>query len=191
MQVFMGSIMPFAFNFAPKNWAQTNGQLLSIQQNAALFSLLGTYYGGNGVQNFQLPNLQGRSMFGMGNGAGLSPRVIGEVFGVESTTVPLNVTNLPTHNHTLAASNTVSTSLTQAPASGWTLGAAASNIGGRTPVITPVNMYNAVAVPPQSAMPSAATSTTGGGAPLQVATVPPALCLNFCIALFGIFPSRN
>ena len=191
MQVFMGSIVPFAFNFAPKNWAQTNGQLLSIQQNQALFSLLGTYYGGNGVQNFQLPNLQGRSMFGMGTGSGLSVRVIGEVFGVENVTVPLNPLNLPPHSHTLAASNTVSASLTQAPAPGWTLGAAASNSGGRTPVITPVNMYTAAAVPPQSGQPSAATSTVGGGAPLQVATVPPSLSLNFCIALFGIFPSRN
>lgn len=191
MEVFLGSIFSFGFNFAPAQWLQTNGQLLAIQQNSALFSLLGTYYGGNGTTNFQLPNLQGRSPFSMGAGAGLTPRVIGEYFGQETVTVPLTANNLPQHNHTLAASNTVSDSLTQAPASGWTLGAAASNSGGRTPVITPVNMYNAVAVTPQGAVQSAATSTTGNGQPVQIGTIPPALCINFCIAMLGIFPSRN
>jgi len=191
MEVFMGSILPFGFNFPPSSWALANGQLIAISQNDALYALIGTTYGGDGVNTFQLPNLQGRSLVGMGSGPGLSPRFIGEVFGAENATVPINTGNMPPHSHTLAASNTDSTSLTQAPVAGWTLGAAASNSGGDTPVITPVNMYNPAAVPAQTAVQSAPTSTVGGGAPLQVATLPPALCLNFCIALYGIFPSRN
>lgn len=191
MDTFMGLVLPFGFNFAPANWATCSGQLLSIQQNAALFSLLGTSFGGNGTTNFQLPDLRGRSMLGMGNGLGLSPRVIGEQVGVEATTLALNANNMPPHAHTLAASNTAVASLTQVPAAGWTLGSAASDSGGRTPVIVPVSMYNATALTPQNAVQSAPSSTVGGGVPVQIPTMPPVLCLNFCIALAGIYPSRN
>lgn len=189
MEVFLGFVSPFAFNFAPSGWSFCSGQLMSIQQNAALFSLLGTQFGGNGTTNFQLPDLRGRGIVGMGNGGGLTPRVIGELVGVESTNVVLNTTNLPPHNHTLAASNTAVAGLTPAPAAGWTLGAAASVTGDRVPVIVPVNMYNAVA--PQTPVQSAPSSTVGNGAAVLVPTMPPGLCLNFCIALNGIFPSRN
>lgn len=191
MEVFMGFVSPFGFNYAPQGWGLCNGAILPIQQYSALFSLLGTQYGGNGSTNFGLPDLRGRAIVGMGNGPGLTPRVIGEVFGVESATVALNATNLPAHNHTLAASNTASGSLTQAPAAGWTLGAPASVSTARPPVTTPVNMYNATALTPQNAVQSAPSSTVGGSVPVQVPTMPPVLCLNFCIAMNGLYPSRN
>ncbi len=189
MEVFIGFVSPFAFNFAPSGWSLCSGSLLPIQQYSAVFALLGTSFGGNGTTNFQLPDLRGRSMVGMGNGPGLTPRVIGEQVGAESASVQLNTSNLPAHNHTLAASNTVDTSLTQVPATGWTLGAAASVTADRVPVIVPVKMYNAAT--PTSPVQSAPSSTVGGNAAVQVPTMPPVLCLNFCIALNGIFPSRN
>lgn len=94
MEVFMGTIQPFAFNFAPSGWALCNGQILGISQYQALFALLGTYYGGNGTTNFQLPNLQGRVPVAQGTGLGLTPRVIGQVYGTESVTA--TIANMPT-----------------------------------------------------------------------------------------------
>jgi microcystin-dependent protein len=87
---FIGQIMLFGGNFAPQGWAFCNGQLLSISQNTALFSILGTTYGGNGTTNFALPDLQGRAAVGFGNGAGLSPYVLGQVTGSETVTMTVN-----------------------------------------------------------------------------------------------------
>ena len=95
---YIGEIRPFGFNFPPRNWALCNGQLLAIASNTALFSIIGTFYGGNGTSTFALPNLQSRVAMGMGNGAGLSPRVIGEQDGVENVT--LLSTEMPSHSHT-------------------------------------------------------------------------------------------
>ncbi len=97
----LGEIRLFAGNFAPRGYAFCNGQTLSIAQNVALFSLLGTFYGGNGTSTFQLPDLQGRSPIGMGNGLGLSPFVIGEAGGSEN--VSIQIPNLPSHTHTASA----------------------------------------------------------------------------------------
>src|SRR6187200_2070228 len=97
---FIGEIMLFAGNFAPRGWAFCNGQLLSIAQNTALFSLLGTTYGGDGQTTFALPNFQGRFPMHWGNGSGLSLRTLGEVSGTESTTLTIN--NLPAHTHPLS-----------------------------------------------------------------------------------------
>lgn len=191
MDVFMGFISPFPFNFAPMGWAFCQGQTLAIQQYSALYSLLGTTYGGNGTSTFGLPDLRGRQVVGMGAGPGLTPRVIGQMIGTENVSVALNTSNLPPHTHTLAASNTDNASLTQAPAAGWTLGAAAANNGARPPVITPVNMYNATPLTPANSVQSAQTSIAGSGVPVMLPTMPPALCLNFCIALEGLYPSRN
>ena len=94
---FLGEIRMFGGNFAIKNWAFCNGQLMSIAQNTALFSLLGTTYGGNGIQTFALPDLRGRIPMGQGNGPGLTPRIIGEVGGTEPVTVTLN--QMPMHSH--------------------------------------------------------------------------------------------
>src|ERR1700704_1751360 len=98
---FLGQIMLVGFNFAPQGWAFCNGQLLSISQNTALFSLLGTTYGGNGTSTFALPNLQGSAAMGQGQGAGLTDRFLGEASG--SDTVTLLTTEMPSHTHTVNA----------------------------------------------------------------------------------------
>lgn len=185
MEVYMGFISAFPWNWPPAQWTECQGQLLAIQQYSALYALLGTNFGGNGVNDFGIPDLRGRQVVGMGQGPGLTYRNIGNSFGSEHVTLTSN--NLPPHTHTLTASNTASENLTQEPAAGWTLGAAASVSGGRTPVTTPVQMYGPSN--PANPVESAPTSSTGSGTP--VGTMPPSLCLNFCIALFGIFPSRN
>src|SRR5271170_5227535 len=101
MDPFLGEIKLTGFNFAPFGWAACQGQILDISQNTALFSLLGTTYGGNGTSNFGLPNLQARASMGAGNGPGLTPRVLGETDGVQNVT--LLTTELPAHSHTLEA----------------------------------------------------------------------------------------
>lgn len=184
MDPIIGTILIWPLNWAPQDWLICDGSLLPIQQYTALYSLLGTTYGGNGTINFALPDLRGRMPIGMGLGTGLTNRVLGQKYGAESAT--LAASNMPAHAHTLAAGNTPSASLTQAPAANWTLGAAASVSGDRVPVVTPVNMYNANAA--QNPVQSAPTSVAGGGAPFG--TMPPALCLNFIICFNGIFPTR-
>ena len=98
---FLGEIRMFGGNFAIQNWAFCNGQLMNIAQNTALFSLLGTTYGGNGIQTFGLPDLRGRVPMGQGNGPGMTLRAIGEVGGSESVTLTLN--QMPMHSHALSA----------------------------------------------------------------------------------------
>jgi len=186
MEAFLGTILPWPMNFAPAGWALCDGSLLPINQNQALFSLIGTTYGGNGINNFAVPNLCGRMPIGAGNGPGLTPRVFGQTYGAESAALTAN--NLPGHTHTLTASNADNSGLTQAPAPNWTLGAAASNTGGRQPAIVAVNMYNAAT--PATPVPSAPTSVAGSANPAPVATVPPALCINFIICTNGIYPTR-
>src|SRR5204862_4938184 len=95
----IGEIRMFAGNFAPKNWALCNGQLLAISSNTALFSILGTYYGGNGTSTFALPNLQGRTPLGVGQGPGLTQRDLGELGGVEQSSIL--ITEMPGHTHTV------------------------------------------------------------------------------------------
>ena len=175
---FLGSIALFAGNFAPRGWAFCAGQLLSIAQNTALFSILGTTYGGNGQTTFGLPDLRGRVPVGVGQGPGLSNIVLGEQGGVE--TVTLLTTQMPTHNHII---NGVATGLANnanptgnAPG----IGAGASNNA-------PVNMYNSGT--PAAAMNAQTCGFAGGNQPHT--NVQPYLGMNFVICLFGIFPSRN
>lgn len=189
MDVYIGFITPFPWNWPPYNWSLCNGAQLSLAQNPALFSLISTTFGGNGTTTFALPDLRGRQMIGMGQGNGLTNRILGQTFGTESYSFGLMTDNLPPHTHTLTASNTDSGSLTQAPAAGWTLGAAASATSARPPVVTPVQMYGSPT--PSNQVQSAPTSSVGTGTPVTVPTMPPALCLSFCIALQGIFPNRN
>jgi microcystin-dependent protein len=183
---YMGMILPWAMDFAPQNWALCNGQLLPVANFAALFSLLGTKYGGDGIRNFALPDLRSRVPIGMGDGTnGFSVRTLGQTYGAEGAALTAN--NLPAHTHTLTASNTDS-GLSQAPAPGWTLGAAASNTGGRQPVTTPVQMYGGAN--PSGAVQSAPTSVAGSASPAPVPTIPPAACINFIICTQGIYPTR-
>ena len=177
METFLGSILMVGFNFAPTGWALCNGQLLSISQYSALFSLLGTYFGGDGITTFALPNLQSRVPLHQGQGAGLSPYVIGQLGGAENAS--LTIANLPQHSHPANCSNT------PGPASDptgqfW----AEANGGGRTPVATPGYAASAT-----SQMAAAAIGITGGNQPLAI--LQPYLCVNFIIALQGIYPSRS
>jgi len=179
MEVFLGTIQTFAFPFNPSGWQQCNGQLLSIAQSTALFSLIGTTYGGNGQTNFALPNLQGRVPLCQGNGLGLTPRVMGEMAGTESQT--LLISNMPQHTHVLNASTTAADGST--PANTFLANAnGADNLGN--PVT--VQIYGPAA---NTTMNPGSIGTTGSSLPFSI--MPPFLVINFCIAMVGIFPSRN
>lgn len=195
MEVFMGTIQPFAFNFAPNGWALCNGQTLGISQYQALFALLGTYYGGNGTTNFQLPNLQGRVAVAQGTGLGLTPRVIGQVYGTESVTA--TIANMPNHTHAMTGL-TANTALSLAvPASNPATVPTATNsyLGASGGGPGSANIYSdaqgATPVPLKGVTTTVTgdISSTGGSQPLQVLN--PALVLNFSVALNGLFPSRN
>ncbi|MBB6403527.1 phage tail protein [Arthrobacter sp. AZCC_0090] len=164
---FIGEIRLVGFNFAPNGWALCNGQQLSIAQNTALFSLLGTMYGGDGMTNFALPDLRGRAALHNGQGPGLSSYYQGQVAGSETTT--LITSNLPPHTHPgMIASTTETTdrpSAGMAPAPGGSYG------------------------PPDSGVALASTQPAGGGQAFS--NLQPSLALNYVIALQGIFPSRS
>lgn len=176
---FLGEIKLVSFNFPPRGWAFCNGQFLPINQNQALFSLLGTMYGGNGQTTFALPNLQGRVPIHMGNG-----HTLGEAAGASSVT--LNIQQLPGHNHVLQAKNGPATLVGGAiPANTKSLAqASAATAGG--PV--PVNLYGA---PASATGTMAATEIGNNGGSQPHTNMMPYLVLNFCIALQGIFPSQN
>jgi microcystin-dependent protein len=189
--VYIGQIIQFGGNFAIRNYALCNGQLMSIAQNTALFSILGTTYGGDGVQTFALPNLQGRDPIHQGTGAGLSTYVLGEVGGLENHTVL--TTQLPAHTHTMTgalnASGLTPKATTLAPAAGSVLGHA-DDISTNAKKAQP-----AIYCPAGTATPIAlgglnvSASVTGNSIPLGILT--PYLAITYEIALFGIFPSRN
>jgi microcystin-dependent protein len=181
-QPYLGQIEIFGFNFAPRGWAMCQGQLLSIQQNAALFSLLGTYYGGNGVQTFALPDLRSRIPISQGQGPGLPPYVIGEAAGEDAHT--LLTTEMPQHTHFLKADATAGTNV-ETPAANLSLG----QTSGKPPTGAnfALNIYNTATAGSQ--LNPAAIGLTGNNVPHD--NHMPYLALNFCIALNGIFPSRN
>lgn len=161
----------FAGNFAPRSWAFCDGQLLAISQNDALFSLLGTIYGGDGQTTFGLPDLRGRLPVHQGQGPGLSPRQVGEKAGTQAETLTVN--QLPSHTHTAQAH------------AGQ---AASSSPAGRVLANTDVNVYRN-APPAVVGMNAGAVANTGGSQ--SHSNLMPALCVNFIVALFGIYPSRN
>jgi microcystin-dependent protein len=162
---FIGQIQTFSFPFAPKGWAACNGQLLPINQNQALFSLLGTQYGGDGIQTFALPNLQGS--FGLGQGTGY---VVGQKGGELAHT--LTVPELGTHTH---------------PMVGSSANASASTPVGNFPAV-PANGTAAFSASPNTQLGPGSSPSQGGGAHPNM---PPFLVMNTCIALTGAFPSRN
>jgi microcystin-dependent protein len=176
---FVGEIRTFPFNFPPKGWAFCNGQLLVISQNTALFSLLGTTYGGDGKSTFALPNLQGSAPMQPGQGPGLSLHDLGEVGG--SDTVTLLQTELPQHSHSLNADPGNST--TGNPANG----AYSAGIWNAPPNAGSVNIYNVTA--PGTALAPNAIAPNGSSFPHN--NLMPYLTLNFCIALQGVFPPRT
>jgi microcystin-dependent protein len=161
---YLSEIRILAFNFAPKGWALCNGQLLSISQNAALFSLLGTTYGGNGVTNFALPNLQANIPLHFGQGF-----TLGQSGGEQAHT--LTTGEMPTHSHSAVGTTAVAT----APVPG-------GNFLGNS-----ANLYTPLANP--TTLTPATVGNAGGSQPHN--NQQPYLVLNFCIALVGIYPSRN
>ena len=177
---FIGEIRIFPINFAPINWMSCNGQILQISQNTALFSILGTTYGGNGTTNFALPNLQGRVALNPGQGTGLSLRNLGNQGGQESVT--LLSTEIPNHNHPLIFTDAVAT--TNEPSSSVM---PAFNATLDLPGITkPVKTYAA----PGTVVPFApqALSIAGGSMPHN--NMQPYLVLNYYICVSGIYPTR-
>jgi microcystin-dependent protein len=171
---FIGEIILFAGNFAPRGWALCNGQLLSIAQNTALFSILGTTYGGDGRVTFALPDLRGRVPMHAGQGPGLTNRTLGEMSGQE--TVTLIITEIPAHNHLVncSGSGSVDTPVNDVP------GLATDTSRN------PINAYNPTAdalMAPNMIQPS------GGSQPHN--NLQPYLVVNYIIAMEGIFPSRN
>lgn len=171
---FVAEIRIFGFNFAPKGWAFCNGQLMPISQNTALFSLLGTTYGGNGTSNFALPNLQGNAPMQAGQGTGLSLRDLGETAG--ETSVTLLQTEMPSHTHTAQAVPAGGDASPQSTTWGGALK------GHAVPLYAPAgqNMVN---------MAPSALSVAGGNLPHN--NMPPYLTLNYCIALQGVYPPRS
>ena len=180
---FIGEVKIFGFNFAPRGYATCQGQILSIAQNTALFSLLGTTYGGNGQTTFALPDLQGRSPIGQGQGPGLSPIVMGQIAGVENTTLLL--TNLPPHNHPATATSALFAENLPGD-SGTPTGRMLGGIpnGYLTPDAAPNKQLSAEAVTT-----TVTVGVNGGGQPFNIRN--PYLGINYSIALEGIFPSRN
>jgi microcystin-dependent protein len=180
-QPFLGQIQPFGFNFPPRNWAFCNGQLLSISQNTALFSLLGTFYGGNGTSTFALPNLQSRAPMHFGNDGLGNIYVIGEEAGVE--TVTLNSNETPVHTHTF--SGTGSAANWKQPTAGTALA-----VSLHPPSTSPGDFYYAPDTNPiQPLNPASVSLYNGGNQPHT--NLQPYLAINWCIAMAGIYPSRN
>jgi microcystin-dependent protein len=181
---FLGQIEMFSFNYPPKGWAFCNGQILPIAQNQALFSLLGTMYGGNGVTTFALPDLRSRMPLGYGQAQGGPYYNQGESAGEENHT--LIITEIPRHNHLLMADSTTAANSNGGTPSGTAvLGNSTGLIDGAQDF--QVQMYSNQS--PNSTLSPAVIGFTGG---TQAHTnIMPYLVINFCIALNGIFPSRN
>jgi microcystin-dependent protein len=181
---YLGQIELYGFNFAPRGWAICAGQIIPIQQNTALFSILGTNYGGNGTTTFGLPNLQGRGAVGAGQGPGLSDYQQGQTGGATSVTLQIN--ELPAHSH---AFNTTSVAGSTTTAAGNQLGLSqvGGGKGGGSTITAAIYSPNAskatTGLAPQS------ISFNGGGQPHN--NMQPYLVLNYCIAMAGVFPPRN
>jgi microcystin-dependent protein len=178
-QQFIGQVQPLAFNFAPKNWALCNGQTLSIQQNTALFSLLGTYYGGNGINTFMLPDLRSRVPLSQGTDPFNNQYTIGQVGGVENVT--LTQSTMPPHLHNFMGTSSPGGQLS--PSNGVLLGAVTNVHTGQNPD----NFY----VTGGTAQPLNPASLNSVGNSQPHANIQPYLAISWCIALYGIYPSRN
>ncbi len=195
---FIGMIATFGFNFAPRGWATCQGQTLSIAQNTALFSLLGTTYGGNGQTTFSLPDLQGRSPNSQGQGSGLQSYTMGQVGGAESTTLTIN--QMPAHTHTATFASTSTLSAAQVagtnqqaqstPQSMLARGVDGAAGGTSLPrIYAPATSTPTTTIGGLNVAGTVTNAPSGGNQPFSILS--PYLTINFSIALEGIFPSRN
>lgn len=167
-QPYIGEIRLFPWNFAPRSWAWCNGQIMAISQNQALFALIGTMYGGNGVDTFALPNLQSATPVHSGNGY-----IQGQTAGQEQVTLTLS--NLANHSHAMFGTSTT------ADKKGGGNNVMANDTSAGTNFYAPAN--NLVTLNPQE------IGSAGGNQPHN--NMQPYLAMNYCIAIYGIFPSRN
>jgi microcystin-dependent protein len=181
MEGFIAEIRYFGGNFAPRNWAFCNGQILSIAQNTALFSLLGTTYGGNGQTTFALPDFRGRVAVGTGQGPGLSSYSLGEQTGAQSFTILAN--NLPAHTHPFTGSVTMNGNAAEGNSDAPQNDYPASQAG--TPLYATASNGSFMGAMQHN------LGTTPTGSQTPVSNLMPVLGLNYVICLFGIFPSRN
>ncbi len=178
MEPFIGLIAAFGFNYNPRGWVFCNGQLLSIAQYSALFSLIGTTYGGDGISTFGVPDLRGRTLVGMGQGPGLPAIQQGEMAGSQSVTITTDT--MPAHIHTLSnATLAVSNSNADGISA---VGGFLANTASTTKIYA--ESHNAV-----SHAITGTTDMSGYGLPIQIQN--PFLGINYCIATEGIYPSRN
>ena len=177
-QPYVGEIRMFAGNFAPAGWMFCEGQLLPISENVTLFQLIGTTYGGNGTTNFALPDLRGRVGLGVGAGAGLPPATLGQQSGEESHTLSQN--ELPTHFHNVVAGNNGATGGTNIPGPAARPGSAHAT-GSGTPAVP---VYSTKA-------PTVLMAPVGPAGSASHENRMPFLSVSYCIAMVGIFPSRN
>lgn len=186
---FVGEIRMFGFNFAPRNWAFCAGQLMPISQYSAVFSLLGTTYGGDGRSTFALPDLRGRAPINQGQGPGLQHYQLGKQGGTELNYI--NVSQMPAHSHTATPSLTSHQPATNATAD---LPTPDGNVPASSVFVRDaVNTYAATSdnskLQPGTVDGSIAIGNAGGGQPVE--NMMPFLTMNYCIALVGIYPSRN
>jgi len=221
MEAYMGTIIAVAFNFAPQGWVMCQGQIMSIAQNSALFSLLGTIYGGDGQTTFALPNLCGRTLVGQGQGPGLPNVELGQAWGSDSTlanvsgtaTASLGANNLPKHTHPVSiagdgfsATSTLKATSTVPGATDPSAGAALGSPGpGRTGIYVsgaaPEVALNAGSVVTQlgGKVDTATGDNAGSGEPFQMpfqgvvntSVVQPSFGINYCICVQGLFPPRG
>lgn len=201
MDPFLGQIIMFGGNFAPRGWALCQGQLLAISQNSALFSILGTTYGGDGRTTFALPDLRGRMPISEGTGPGLSTRKLGQRGGEERTT--LNLLQIPSHFHTASANTQVQVSsevqassalaTSATPIEGGSIAAVAANRGEKTQALMYNNSTPDVSLAPAVTAGTAATQVhvDNSGGSQSHNNMQPYLTVHYIIALQGIFPSRN
>ena len=182
MEGVLAVVTMVAYDFAPKSWAYCNGQILPIAQNQALFSLLGTTFGGNGVNTFALPNMQSRVPVGTGQGGGLSNYTLGETIGTETVTLSINNVPAHTHNGNISVTPRAGTSNDDRSPSGTYPGTAAN--GYATTATAGTSM-----IVPTPKIISQTIGTAGSSQPFEILT--PYLVLNYVICMYGIFPSRN
>jgi microcystin-dependent protein len=194
MEEYLGTIKAFGFNFSPRGWMFCNGQLLSISQNSALFSLLGTTYGGDGQNTFALPDLRGRTIVHPGTGPGLSPIVLGQVSGTENVSLTLN--NLPMHTHALAPEQVTVTTVINALTGGTITNDSDNGTNSFASGGSAANAYSEPVTPPANSAVAGVTSTisgttsgAGGSQPFSIRNPYIGIYMSICVE--GIFPSRN